>query len=163
MKTYLEIEEFCKLVHLKREVVDDMLSRGALKSKEEGGKIYIEANEGSLSVVPNIKEGELISIEQDPSLVNLPGASFVEKTIGTILNLHEKVLGAKDETLDVLKDENKFLKEALYSMQDLYDEDRNTVETLTTQLKQAQEELEFVKRKYKLMWNKAVENYNKEN
>lgn len=163
MKTYLEIEEFCQLVHLKREVVDDMLERGALKSKEEGGKIYIEANECSLSVVPNIKEGELINVEQEQNLIDLPGASFVEKTIGTILNLHEKVLGAKDETLDVLKDENKFLKEALYSMQDLYDEDRKTVDTLTTQLKQAQEELEFVKRKYKLMWNKAVENYNKDN
>ena len=73
------------------------------------------------------------------------------------------MLGAKDETLEVLKDENKFLKEALYSMQDLYDEDRKTVDTLTTQLKQSQDELEFVKRKYKLMWNKAVENYNKDN
>jgi hypothetical protein len=46
-------------------------------------------------------------------------------------------------------------------MQELYDEDRKTAETLTTQLKLAQEELEFTRRKYKLMWNKAVENYKK--
>ena len=77
------------------------------------------------------------------------------------MSLHEKVLDAKDETLEALKGENRFLKEALFSMQELYDEDRKTAETLTTQLKLAQEELEFTRRKYKLMWNKAVENYKK--
>ena len=45
-------------------------------------------------------------------------------------------------------------------MQELYDEDRKTVDTLTNQLKIAQEEVEFLKRKYKLMWNKAIENFN---
>lgn len=159
MKTYLEVDEFCKLVHLDRAVVDDMIERGALNTKEENGQIYIEASEGSLSVMPNL--GEITEVNSQVQS-QLPGESFVEKTIGTILNLHEKVLGAKDETLDALRNENKFLKEALYSMQDLYDEDRNTVGTLTEQLKQAQQEVEFLRRKYKLMWNKAVENYTRE-
>ncbi len=164
MKTYLEIEEFCKLVHLGRDVVDDMIERGALNTKSENGQIYIEANEGSLSVLPNLNNNVSNSnLTEASGGAGLPGESFVEKTIGTILNLHEKVLGAKDETLDALRNENKFLKEALYSMQDLYDEDRKTVDTLTEQLKHAQEEAEFMKRKYKLMWNKAVENYTKEN
>ena len=83
---------------------------------------------------------------------------FVEKTIGTILNLHEKVLDAKDETLEALKSENQFLKEGLLSMQELYEDDRKAIETLTKQLQISQEELEFVKRKYKLMWGKAIEN-----
>ncbi len=47
-------------------------------------------------------------------------------------------------------------------MQELYDEDRKIVETLTKQLEHSQDELEFTKRKYKLMWNKVVENYKKE-
>jgi hypothetical protein len=71
-------------------------------------------------------------------------------------------MDAKDETLDALKSENRFLKEALFSMQELYDEDRKIVETLTNQLKNTQDELEFTKRKYKLMWNRAVENYKKD-
>lgn len=154
MKTYLEIDEFCKLVHLNRDVVDEMIERGALKIKTENDIIYIEANEGTMSVVPtSLNEMNIASNS------TLPGESFVEKTIGTILNLHEKVLDAKDETLEALRNENKFLKEALYSMQDLYDEDRKTVETLTNQLKISQDEVEFLKRKYKLMWNKAVENF----
>jgi len=83
---------------------------------------------------------------------------FVEKTIGTILNLHEKVIDAKDETLEALKSENQFLKEGLLSMQELYEDDRKAIETLTKQLQISQDELEFVKRKYKLMWGKAIEN-----
>ncbi|MGB2553305.1 MULTISPECIES: DUF3972 domain-containing protein [unclassified Campylobacter] len=153
MQTYLSIDEFCKLVHLDREVIEGMIKRGVLNTKEQDGKIYIEANEGTMSVVPSVSAN--LSITSKPS----EGFSFVEKTIGTILNLHEKVLDAKDETLEALRNENKFLKEALYSMQELYDEDRKTIDTLNEQLKKANEEIEFLKRKYKLMWNKAVENF----
>ncbi|QKG29655.1 DUF3972 domain-containing protein [Campylobacter sp. RM16187] len=153
MQTYLSVDEFCKLVHLEREVIEGMIKRGVLNTKEENGKIYIEANEGTMSVVPSVSAN--LSITSKPS----EGFSFVEKTIGTILNLHEKVLDAKDETLDALRNENKFLKEALFSMQELYDEDRKTIDTLNEQLKKANEEIEFLKRKYKLMWNKAVENF----
>lgn len=163
MKTYLEIEEFCQLVHLSRQTVDEMLSRGALNSKEEGGKIYIEADENSIiasgAKSTQVAQKPASQVSSDSAM--LAGASFVEKTIGTILNLHEKVLDAKDETLEALKNENKFLKEALYSMQDLYDEDRKTVENLNAQLKIAQDEVEFMRRKYKLMWDKTVENFAK--
>lgn len=160
MKTYLEIEEFCQLVHLNRQTVDEMLARGALNSKEEGGKIYIEADENSI-IASGAKSTSVAKTAPNNEVATLAGASFVEKTIGTILNLHEKVLDAKDETLEALKGENKFLKEALYSMQELYDEDRKTVETLNAQLKIAQEEVEFMKRKYKLMWDKTVANFAK--
>lgn len=153
MQTYLELDEFCKLVHLNEDVVKNMMANGSLNFKEEGGKIYIEASQGTFSVVPS-KNKDL-----PVNSMTLAGESFVEKTIGTILNLHEKVLDAKDETLDALKNENKFLKDALYSMQELYDEDRKIIESLNSQLKNTMEELEFMKRKYKLMWNKAVDNF----
>ncbi|MBZ7935548.1 MULTISPECIES: DUF3972 domain-containing protein [Campylobacter] len=152
MQTYLELEEFCKLVHLNEDVVKGMMAKGTLNFKEEEGVIYIEANQGTFSVVP--------ATNSQSAMVNsmtLAGESFVEKTIGTILNLHEKVLDAKDETLEALKNENKFLKDALYSMQELYEEDRKTIETLNNELKHAREEVEFLKRKYKLMWSKTTE------
>ena len=147
MQTYLGVDEFCKLVHLEREVIEDMINRGVLKTKEENGEILIEASEGTMSVVPSVSQN--LSLQPQSK----DGFTFVEKTIGTILNLHEKVLDAKDETLETLRNE-------LISMQELYDEDRKTVETLTKQLKISQDEVEFLKRKYKLMWNQAVENFN---
>ena len=155
MQTWLEIKEFSKLVHLDIKTIEDMIERGKLSVKKEDGKVLIEASKGTSELMPLSKLDKSV----DADVVTLEGANFVEKTIGTILGLHEKVMDAKDETLDALKSENHFLKEALFSMQELYDEDRKIVETLTKQLKHAQEELEFVKRKYKLMWNKAIDNY----
>jgi len=157
VQTWLEIGEFSKLVHLDIGTIESMIQKGKLSVREENGKRLIEANRATYSIMPSTNNEVMINKDTIP----LSGADFVEKTIGTILNLHEKVLDAKDETLDALKSENRFLKEALFSMQELYDEDRKVVDTLTQQLKLTQEELEFTRRKYKLMWNKAVENYKK--
>ncbi len=159
MQTWLDIEEFSKLIHLDISSIEMMIQEGKLEVKEENGKRFVEASKATYSVIPSL-ESEVLSKEKESS--SFVGASFAEKTIGTILDLHEKVMDAKDETLETLKSENRFLKEALFSMQELYDEDRKTIETLTIQLQQTQEELEFTRRKYKLMWNKAVENYKKE-
>ena len=156
MKTYLIIDEFCRLTHLNKQTVGEMINKGSLKAKIENNKIYVETDENSLALGAKTSINNEI-VEEKREI--LSGASFIEKTIGTILNMHEKVIDAKDETLEALKNENSFLKEALYSMQELYDEDRKTVENLNTQLKLAQEEVEFLRRKYKLMWDKPVENF----
>jgi len=157
VQTWLEIGEFSKLVNLDIETIESMIQKGKLSAREENGKRLIDANRATYSIMPLASSKVMMSKD----VVPLSGADFIEKTIGTVLNLHEKVLDAKDETLDALKSENRFLKEALFSMQELYDEDRKVIDTLTEQLKHTQEELEFTKRKYKLMWNKAVENYKK--
>jgi hypothetical protein len=155
MQTWLELEEFSKLVHIDMQTLHQMIDKGELFAKEEDGRLFIEATKGTNAIIPKSKE--LLTTDQEAP--KLAGADFVEKTIGTILNMHEKVLDAKDETLEALKSENRFLKEALFSMQELYDEDRKTIDSLNEQLKITQEELEFTRRKYKLMWNKAVDNY----
>ena len=155
MEKWLEIEEFCSVTRLDRDSVESLLEKGEIDSKEEDGVIYIQTEEQVFHPM------EVIGQAQGALQTTISG-DFIEKTIGTILGLHEKVLDAKDETLEALKSENQFLKEALYSMQELYDEDRKVIDTLTEELKSSADEIEFLKRKYKLMWNKAVENYNKE-
>lgn len=155
MHNWLEFDEFCKLVDLDKDVVEDMIKREVLTTKKEDGKLYIEATKGAVAAMP--RNNEIISESTNVAL----GSEFIEKTIGTILDLHKEVLESKDETLEALKEENSFLKEALLSLQTLYDEDRRTVEGLQSQLKDTQKELEFCRRKYKMMWNKVVENYKK--
>ncbi len=103
-------------------------------------------------------ELEVIVKETD---TNVATSEFVKSSFQAVLHLHEQVVTAKEATLEQLKSENEFLKESIKSIQDVHTEDRQTVETLTNQIKMLQEELEFTKRKYKLMWNKAVENYKK--
>lgn len=155
MQTWLDIEKFSKLVQLDIKTIKQLIERGKLTAKEEDGIIFIEASKSVPALVPKQIE---VTVEDDDSPV-LAGAEFVEKTIGSIMTLHERVVDAKNETVDALKRENDFLKEALYSLQELYDEDRKIIDGLNTQLKQTQEELEFTRRKYKLMWNKTVESF----
>jgi len=148
-------EEYASLTGLDIKSIDDLIERKKLNIKVEGGKILIDPSKGASDVVP----AKLQTLHENMPSEMVVEQQFVEKTIGTIINLHEKVLDAKDETLQSLKSENEFLKEALSSLQELYDEDRKTIEGLQQQLKQALDEVEFMKRKYKLMWNKTIEEH----
>ncbi|MGP1580389.1 MAG: DUF3972 domain-containing protein [Wolinella sp.] len=150
MDNYLELEEFCALTHLSSERVQELIDEGKLKSATQEGKLFIEATSGANAIIARNKDGLVVASGGVDT-------GFVEKTIGTILGLHEKVLEAKDESLVALRGENQFLREALFSMQEVYDEDRKTLKTLRDQLKIAQEEMESMKRKYRLMWGKVAD------
>jgi len=153
---FLSKEEYSNLTGLSIEAIDDLIERKKLTIEVKNGEIMIDPSKGTNEVVP-AQLKDISSLSKNGEVV-LEGA-FVEKTIGTIINLHEKVIDAKDETLEALKSENEFLKEALNSLQELYEEDRKTIEVLQKQLKIAQDEVEFMKRKYKLMWNKTIEEH----
>ncbi|MGD9719373.1 MAG: DUF3972 domain-containing protein [Sulfurimonadaceae bacterium] len=152
---WLSDAEYSELTGLEQSAIEDLIARGKLTTKIEEGVRLIDPSKGTSEVVP-AKLRELSSRNTSNMLVE---PQFVEKTIGTIINLHEKVLDAKDETLQAVRVENEFLREALASLQELYDEDRKTIAALTEQLKLSQQEVEFMRRKYKLMWNKAIEEH----
>jgi len=153
---WMSDEEYCNLTGLDISAVDELVERGKLTVKVKDGIRYIDPSKGATEVIVPAKLRELSEKNTQAMLVQ---PEFVEKTIGTIINLHEKVLDAKDETLDAVRVENEFLREALGSLQELYDEDRKTIHTLQEQLKLSQQEVEFMRRKYKLMWNKAIEEH----
>lgn len=149
----MSINEYARLAQVDQEEVEALIMRGKLATTIEDGEVRIDASQTMSNMIPTTLS-ELSSGEE----INV-GASFVEKTIGTIISLHEKVLVAKDETIESVRAENEFLKEALASLQELYNEDRRTIETLTEQLKLSQQEVEFMRRKYKLMWGKVIEDH----
>jgi hypothetical protein len=154
MKTWLSIRAYAKLIGKTIEEVTKMVEADEVKWKEEEGEVFIEAD-SQHHLPAEAAGGEVLKVD----LENGDGLQFVEKTIGTILTMHEKVVDAKEETLEALRSENQFLKDALMSMQELYDEDRKTIETLSNELNATREELEFMKRKYKLMWGKVIEKH----
>lgn len=152
---WMSDEEYMELTGLDISAIDDLADRGKLTTKVENGVRYIDPSKGSGEVVPvQLRE---LSFHNTKEMLVQP--QFVEKTIGTIINLHEKVLDAKEETLKAVRVENEFLREAISSLQELYEEDRKTIHTLQEQLKLSQQEVEFMRRKYKLMWNKAIEEH----
>ncbi len=148
--------EYSELTGLDISSIEDLIQRGKLTVKTEAGIRYIDPSKGATETIVPAKLQELSQKNTQEMLVQ---PEFVEKTIGTIINLHEKVLDAKDETLEAVRVENEFLREALASLQELYDEDRKTIHTLQEQLKLSQQEVEFMRRKYKLMWNKAIDEH----
>lgn len=153
---WMSIDEYKDLSGLDDLAIEDLIARGKLNTKTENNTRYIDPSRGASEIVP-VKLQELSALKNMQSINVEP--MFIEKTIGTIINLHEKVLDAKDETLKSLKAENEFLRSALASLQELYEEDRKTIHTLQEQLRLSQQEVEFMRRKYKLMWNKTIEEH----
>jgi hypothetical protein len=151
---WMSIHEYADLTQMDPDEVEALIVRGKLTTIIEEGVILIDPAQAMGGIVP-ASITELSASHADITI----GASFVEKTIGTIINLHEKVLVAKEETIESIKNENMFLKEALDSLQELYDEDRRTIAVLTEQLKLSAQEVEFMRRKYKLMWGKVIEEH----
>lgn len=150
-ETWLLLDEFLRLSGLEKEKVQELINNKTIKSKQENNRIYIEASTGTSALIKKV-ENRLVSLDMSGNALD---PVFVEKTIATILGLHDKVISSKDETIAAFKSENSFLKEALVSMQEIYDDDKKTIEILRQQLQKTQEEVEFVKRKYKLMWGRV--------
>ena len=145
MQTWLSIEEFSKLSGKEKQEILNLCKEKKLNCKKENEEIFVEIESFAKAIVP-VKELEIIEREADIS----------QKTLSMLLTLHEKVLLAKDETIDNLKDENKFLKDSVYSIQEIYEDAQETIKRLQKQLEICQEELEFCRRKYKLMWGRVL-------
>ena len=143
MITLLTIEEFEKISGKKQEEILNLCKEKKLKCKKSDGIIYVEV-ENNNNLVP-LNEVEIITNDD-----------IANKTLATFLTMHEKVLMSKDETIEALKEENKFLKESIYSIQEVYEEAKITIERLQKQLEITQEELEFCRKKYKLMWGRVL-------
>jgi cupin superfamily acireductone dioxygenase involved in methionine salvage len=109
-----------------------------------------------------IKKGHGVEIVKD-SKDNIPVATkeFVKGSFHAVLKLHEQVINSKNDTISILKEENVFLKKALISVQDQHEEDKETIRMLSRQIKHLEEELAFTKKKYRLMWGKAIDNHDK--
>ena len=145
MQTWLTLEEFCKLSGKTTKEVLSKCKNKELKCKKSEGIIYIEIESLANAVVP-VEELKIIEKNSD----------IAERTIGMLLTLHEKVLMSKDETIEALKEENEFLKNSIYSIQEIYEDSQETIKRLQKQLEICQSELEFCKKKYKLMWGKVL-------
>jgi hypothetical protein len=149
---WVTIEVFAERLGVDKAIVDHMVNANKVQTKEENNIILLKTVKDELLLPEVIKE---LATPENNELVSV---AFAEKSIATILNLHDKVILAKDETIGMLSHENEFLKEISFSVQEIYETEKETIETLQEQLRLANEEIVFLKRKYKLMWNKAIEN-----
>jgi hypothetical protein len=143
MKTLLTIEEFEKISGKNKKEILSLCKEKKLKCKKSEGIIYIEV-ENNNQLIP-LNEVEIVNSDD-----------IAKKTLATFLTMHEKVLMSKDETIEALKEENKFLKDSIYSLQEVYEDAQETIKRLQKQLEITQNELEFCRKKYKLMWGRVL-------
>lgn len=104
----------------------------------------------------NIK-GELYLRVVTPPVIHSEGQVFQE-SIQKILEIHSKLTVAKDEVISAYKNENDFLKNTIASMQETYKQEKQLIEFLRQELEKNREEIESIKKKYRLMWDKVSKN-----
>lgn len=150
-ENWIKLDEFLDITGLSSEVVKKLIQNGQINGKYINEVLYVDSISGTNALVKST-HNTLVSKSLD--------ADFVEQSIGTILNLHEKVIEAKDETILAIKNENQFLKDSLISAKELQIDDKKTIETLKQEIENKKAELDAINRKYKLMWGKML---NKDN
>lgn len=146
-ENWIKFEEFLEITGLDKESVKKLIQNGQINGKYINEILYVDSVSGTNALVKST-HNSLVSKSLD--------ADFVEQSIGTILNLHEKVIEAKDETILAIKNENQFLKDSLMSAKESQIDDKKMIETLKQEVEVKKAELEAINRKYKLMWGKML-------
>ncbi len=150
-ENWIRFEEFLNITGLDKEQAKIMITSGQINAKYINDILCVDSISGTNALIKTTQTS-LVSKSID--------ADFVEQSIGTILNLHEKVVEAKDETILAIKNENQFLKDSLMSAKEAQLDDKKTIENLKLELEQKKQELASINRKYKLMWGKTLNKNN---
>ncbi|WP_120951005.1 DUF3972 domain-containing protein [Helicobacter sp. L8] len=159
--TWIALEEFLEVSKLPKERVLALIADKSILSKHDEERIWVDLHSATQVLAKRVVGKNVVKAGYPALLENMGSSAldpvFVEKTINTILSLHDKVIGAKDEAIYAYKNENGFLKDAVIDMQEVYEEDKRTIEVLQDELTKLREEIEFMKRKYRLMWGKVTD------
>lgn len=150
-ENWIRFEEFLNITGLNAEQAKKMITSNQINAKYINDVLYVDSISGT---------NALIKTTQNTLVAKSLDSDFVEQSIGTILNLHEKVVEAKNETILAIKNENQFLKDSLLSAKEAQMDDKKMIESLRTELEQKKQELESINRKYKLMWGKTLNKTN---
>lgn len=137
-KEWLELNEFMEQTQYSKSQIAKLVKSKEIEAKNVKGELYLR-----VVATPPIPSGE--------------GQMFQE-SIQKILEIHSKLTIAKDEVISAYKSENEFLKNTIASMQETYKQEKQLIEFLRQELEKNREEIEAMKRKYRLMWDKVSKN-----
>lgn len=136
-KDWVALNEFMTETQYSKSQIAKLVKNKELEAKNIKGELYLRV------ATPPVPSGE--------------GQMFQE-SIQKILEIHSKLTVAKDEVISAYKSENEFLKNTIASMQETYKQEKQLIEFLTQELEKNREEIESIKRKYRLMWDKVSKN-----
>ncbi|WP_104697995.1 MULTISPECIES: DUF3972 domain-containing protein [unclassified Helicobacter] len=138
-------EDFYNLTGISEEELD----LNILKIRNE--KKYIEPTDAINLFLKKI-ENQLLAIDMNGGILE---PIFLERSIQAITFFYEALLKNKIEGSSDTLGENQLLKNTLVSLQEECQSYQNKIQELQKELFQKNEEIEFLNRKYKLMWGKV--------
>ena len=136
-KEWLELNEFIEQTQYSKSQIAKLVKSKEIEAKNIKGELYLRV------ATPPVPSGE---------------GQMLQESIQKILEIHSKLTIAKDEVISAYKSENEFLKNTIASMQETYKQEKLLIEFLRQELEKNREEIESMKKKYRLMWDKVSKN-----
>lgn len=137
-----DIESFIEDTSYTKAQIARLVKNGEIEAKNQEGKLYLRHKESLPALNASSK-----ALVKEPEVL-------MQEVLQKVLDIHSKFALAKDEVIASLKSENEFLKNAVLSMQEAYMQDKKMLDFLREELQRSRQELELVKKKYRLMWDK---------
>lgn len=145
MKQLINLNHFSNLTKITEEELDS-------KSIQEydGEKFIHPIN--AINIFLQKIENQLLAIDMNGSILE---PIFLEKTLETITFFYETLLKNKTEISSNIEQENQLLKNTLVSLQEECQAYQHQIKILQKEIDKKNEDIEFLQRKYKLMWGKV--------
>ncbi|WP_051420490.1 DUF3972 domain-containing protein [Helicobacter pametensis] len=139
-----DLESFIADTSYTKAQIARLVKSGEIEVKNEEGMLYLRHRES----LPSIATQMEVTPSKDPSLM-------MQEVLQKVLDIHSKFALAKDEMIASLKSENEFLKSTILAMQEAYMQDKQMLDFLRQEVQASKQELEEMKKKYKLMWDRV--------
>lgn len=141
----IAFEDFHNLTGITKEEIDSNI----LKIRD--AKEFIAPIDAINTFLKKI-ENQLLAIDMNGGILE---PIFLERSIQAITFFYETLLKNKAENSSDMLGENQLLKDTLVALQEECQNYQNKIQELQKELLQKDEEIEFLNRKYKLMWGKV--------
>lgn len=141
----ISLEEFINLTGIN----EDEIAKEALIEHDQ--KTYLKPKK-ALEIFLQKLENTLMATDINGAILK---PLFLEQSIKSIVLLYEKIIETTHHNTQDMNDENTLLKDTNISLQEQCEIYQSQIKALQNALIQKEEEIEFLKRKHKLMWGKV--------
>ncbi|RDU74160.1 hypothetical protein CQA57_02515 [Helicobacter anseris] len=145
MHQLINLDHFSALTNITKEELDSKLIH------EYSGEKFIHPID-AINIFLQKIDNQLLAIDMNGNILE---PIFLEKTIQTITFFYETLLKNKTEASTDIIQENQLLKNTLVSLQEECQTYQLQIQNLQKEVDKKNEEIEFLQRKYKLMWGKV--------
>lgn len=141
-----DLDNFIEDTSYTKAQIARLVKSGELEAKNQDGKLYLRHKESLPALNAKLEDFG----KKEPAVM-------MQEVLQKVLDIHSKFALAKDEVIASYKSENEFLKSTILSMQEAYMQDQKMLSFLREEAQRSKEELEKMRKKYKLMWDKIKE------